>query len=190
MATPQSTASTSSISPGRRTRLQEKEELQNLNDRFVAYIDRVRHQRDAESTIRTLQASQEEVAESIRKVYESELNEARSLIDETAKEKAHYQIVASKNAERIQELEGEWVCIMDVLCVNIILFLINRKDDLQADNQKLRRELGDAHRKIEMLEKQLKVAVSEKHSFQQKVSRVLFKLCRQCTSCVMWSDRT
>lgn len=72
--------------------------------------------------------------------------------------------------------------------MNIILFLINRKDDLQAEIQKLRRELGDAHRKNEMLDKQCKAAVSEKHSFQQRVSRVLFKLCRQCTLCVMRSD--
>ena len=111
MATPHSSASPSSVSPGRRTRLQEKEELQHLNDRFVTYIGRVRRLRDEKTqsdvAFRTLQDSQEMETTSVKRVYESELNEARSLIDETAKEKAHYQIVASKHSERLADLEAE-----------------------------------------------------------------------------------
>ena len=53
------------------------------------------------------QDSQEMETTSVKRVYESELNEARSLIDETAKEKAHYQIVASKHSERLADLEAE-----------------------------------------------------------------------------------
>ena len=111
MESQQTTSSPSGLSPGRRTRIQEKEELQHLNDRFVTYIDRVRKLRDEKSRVdtalRSLQETQELETVSVKKVYESELNEARSLIDETAKEKAHYQIHASKNSERLQELEAE-----------------------------------------------------------------------------------
>lgn len=98
-------------SPGRRTRLQEKEELQNLNNRFVTYIDRVRKLRDEKQrldvTLEHLQTSTEEETVSVKRIYERELQDARLLIDETAKEKARYQILASKNEERIQELEAE-----------------------------------------------------------------------------------
>lgn len=101
----------SPCSPKRRTRQQEKEELQHLNDRFVTYIDRVRRIREEneskEFQITHLQNSTEQETISVKRVYESELQDARTLIDETAKEKARYQILASKHLERVEELEQE-----------------------------------------------------------------------------------
>lgn len=111
MESQQAVCSPSGLSPGRRTRLQEKEELQHLNDRFITYIDRVRRLRDeklhVDAALRTLQESQYDPVVSVKEVYESELHEARSLIDETAKEKAHYQMLERKHSERLAELEAE-----------------------------------------------------------------------------------
>ena len=106
MASPQTTCS-----PKRRTRQQEKDELQHLNDRFVTYIDRVRRIRE-ENESKDLQISRyqtcvEQETSKVKNVYESELQDARTLIDETAKEKARYQILASKHLERAEELEQE-----------------------------------------------------------------------------------
>ena len=101
------------ISPGRRTRQQEKEELQHLNDRFVTYIDRVRKLRDEkdrlDSTLEHIQTSSKEETVSVKRIYDRELEDARVLIDDTAKEKARYQILASKNAEKVEALEAELV---------------------------------------------------------------------------------
>lgn len=110
MATPHGRSSpNNSQSPSRRTRQQEKEELQQLNDRFVTYIDRVRRIREektsTESAFRSFQETQEIQSDSLRKAYERELSEARALIDDTAKEKAHFQILAQKHEERIADLE-------------------------------------------------------------------------------------
>ena len=106
MTSPQTTCS-----PKRRTRQQEKEELQHLNDRFVTYIDRVRRIRDEkeslDSQITHYQKSVERETSKVKDVYESELHDARTLIDETAKEKARYQILASKHLEHVEELEQE-----------------------------------------------------------------------------------
>ena len=98
-------------SPMRRTRIQEKEELQYLNDRFLSYIEQVRTMK--ESNVRLefeLSSVKEQLgreAESVKVLYESELADARNLIDETAKEKARQQILASKHASRVEELEAE-----------------------------------------------------------------------------------
>jgi hypothetical protein len=111
MAAHTSTPATGGVSPGRRTRLQEKEHLQHLNDRFVNYIDRVRKLRDEKTrlnaTLEQIQTTTEEESVSVKRIFEKELEDARLLIDETAKEKARYQMLASKCEERVNELEHQ-----------------------------------------------------------------------------------
>lgn len=98
------------MSPGRRTRLQEKEELQHLNDRFVTYIDRVRKLRDEKArldlTVEHLQTSSEEESGSVKRLFEKELEATRVMIDEISKEKAKFEILAMKHGDRVEELES------------------------------------------------------------------------------------
>ena len=98
-------------SPSRVTRVQEKEELAELNDRFLQYIEQVRSMKTdnfrLETEIFELKERLGSEAESIKAMYEAELADARNLIDETAKEKARQQIIASKNVSRVEELEAE-----------------------------------------------------------------------------------
>ena len=102
--TPKSGASpsrrTRSPSPARITRMQEKEQLQNLNDRLAAYIDKVRYLENENSRLQVQVRSTEETVTrevtNIKTLYESELAEARKLLDDTAKEKAKLQLEANK----------------------------------------------------------------------------------------------
>ena len=98
-------------SPSRRTRQQEKEELQHLNDRFVTYIDHVRKIREekerVDSAFEHLQTTSLEESTKVKRVYDRELEDARLLIDETAKEKARFQLLATKNGEKVAGLEAE-----------------------------------------------------------------------------------
>jgi lamin B len=92
--------SRSPVSPSRITRLQEKEEMQNLNDRLVIYIDTVRRLESENARLQTLVHSHSEnstrdVSE-IKHMYERELEDAKRLIDELAKEKAKYEIDVNK----------------------------------------------------------------------------------------------
>ena len=91
---------TRSPSPARTTRLQEKEQLQNLNDRLAAYIDRVRYLEGENSRLQVQVKSTEETVtrevSNIKALYEAELAEARKLLDDTAKEKAKLQLEANK----------------------------------------------------------------------------------------------
>ena len=102
--TPKSGASpsrrTRSPSPARITRMQEKEQLSNLNDRLAAYIDKVRYLENENSRLTVqIRSSEETVTRevgNIKALYESELAEARKLLDDTAKEKAKLQLEANK----------------------------------------------------------------------------------------------
>ena len=99
----QSTPTTSKTTPSRRppsptaiSRAQEKAELANLNDRFAAYIERVRFLEGENSRLSKIIQTQEETVtretSSIKSLYETELADARRLLDETAKDKAKIQI--------------------------------------------------------------------------------------------------
>ena len=103
------TPTTSGTSPGRRarspspariTRMQEKEQLQNLNDRLAAYIDKVRHLESENSRLLVQVRSTEETVTrevtNIKTLYESELAEARKNLDDLAREKAKLQLEANK----------------------------------------------------------------------------------------------
>ena len=107
------TSTAAEPSPLRKKRIEEKQELAHLNDRFLDYIQQVRRMKDVNFRLESeLQGVKEQLgkeAESVKQLYEAELSDARTLIDETAKEKARQQILSSKNAARVEELETEWV---------------------------------------------------------------------------------
>uniref|UniRef100_T1IJX5 Uncharacterized protein n=1 Tax=Strigamia maritima TaxID=126957 RepID=T1IJX5_STRMM len=90
----------SPLSPTRISRLQEKEELQNLNDRLATYIDRVRHLESENSRlsaqIHTREETRSREVNTVKQMFQGELDDARKLLDETAKDKAKLQIECSK----------------------------------------------------------------------------------------------
>ncbi|XP_025070159.1 lamin-A-like, partial [Alligator sinensis] len=90
------------ISP-HETRLHEKEDVQELNDRLAAYIDRVRSLESKNTGLR-LRAS-EEVVSGIKAAYESELADARKTLDSVAKERARLQLKLSKVQKENKELK-------------------------------------------------------------------------------------
>jgi len=112
--TPQSATSLSSgvrsspVSPSRISRQREKEDLQNLNDRLVAYIDSVRRLESENSRLQSAlytytESSSKEVGE-IKSLFERELEDAKRLIDELAKEKARLEIDTSKYKAEFDEI--------------------------------------------------------------------------------------
>ncbi|KAG8519150.1 Lamin-B2 [Galemys pyrenaicus] len=88
------------LSPTRLSRLQEKEELRELNDRLAHYIDRVRALELENDRLLLKISEREEVTtrevSGIKTLYESELADARRVLDETARERARLQIEIGK----------------------------------------------------------------------------------------------
>ena len=90
------------VSPSKITRTQEKMELQHLNDRLATYIERMKELEQQNSKLKTEMTISKETVErevdGVKRMYESELAEARRLVDETAKDKAKEQIENGKNS--------------------------------------------------------------------------------------------
>ncbi|XP_013999495.2 lamin-B1 [Salmo salar] len=95
-----SAAGSTPLSPTRISRLQEKEDLCNLNDRLAIYIDKVRSL-ESENSVLHLQISEKEDVRTreltgLKSLYETELADARRSLDDTAKERARLQIELGK----------------------------------------------------------------------------------------------
>ncbi|XP_068145039.1 lamin-C isoform X2 [Drosophila tropicalis] len=108
-STSRSGGATSPTSPARTTRLQEKEDLQHLNDRLACYIDRMRNLENENSRLtQELHLAQDTVnreTSNLKAVYEKELAAARKLLDETAKEKAKLEIDIKRLWEENDDLK-------------------------------------------------------------------------------------
>src|SRR5699024_5025604 len=75
------------VSPTRLSRIQERTELQHLNDRLATYIERVRNLESENSKLRVQVQKSLESREvnSIKKLYDAELGDTRATLDGVAK---------------------------------------------------------------------------------------------------------
>ncbi|XP_029285926.1 lamin-B2 [Cottoperca gobio] len=100
-------AASTPLSPTRISRLQEKQDLQHLNDRLAVYIDRVRSLELENDRLMVKVSEKEEVTTrevtGLKSLYEAELADARRVLDETAKERARLQIDLGKAQADLEE---------------------------------------------------------------------------------------
>ncbi|XP_019718391.1 lamin-B1 [Hippocampus comes] len=121
------------VSPTRITRLREKQQLRNLNDRLAVYIETVRNV-ESEKDILNLKISAKEEERSrelggIKALYDTELANARRCLDDSSKEQAWLQIQLGK-------LKSEY-------------------EQLLHSNHKKDSDAGEAHARLKDLEAQL-----------------------------------
>ncbi|XP_072294642.1 lamin-B2 [Eucyclogobius newberryi] len=95
------------LSPTRISRLQEKQDLQHLNDRLAVYIDRVRSLELENDRLMVTVSEKEEVStrevSGLKALYEAELADARRALDDTAKDRARLQIDLGKAQTELEE---------------------------------------------------------------------------------------
>lgn len=97
------------LSPTRISRLQEKQQLRDLNDRLAVYIDKVRSL-ESENDVLHLQISEKEEVRSrevtgLKALYETELADARRCLDDSSKERAWLQIELGKIKSEHEQLQ-------------------------------------------------------------------------------------
>lgn len=124
----------SSLSPARITRLQEKEDLSNLNDRLAVYIDKVRSLEIENASLR-MRISESESTVSrdlsgIKTAYETELADARTTLDQVAKERARLQLELSKLREEHKELKARYENVQTHM-LNLLLYYLTCHTDIQ-----------------------------------------------------------
>ncbi|KAM8717209.1 hypothetical protein ACLKA7_003989 [Drosophila subpalustris] len=173
----------SPLSPTRHSRLVEKVELQNLNDRLACYIDRVRNLETENSRLSIeVQTTRDTVTRettNIKNIYETELLEARRLLDETSRERARLEI----DTKRLWEENEELTTRLDKKTkecssaeANARIFesraneLSNKYNQANADRKKAIDELNEAIKELERLRKQLDD--SRKNLEQETLARV------------------
>jgi len=100
-----------STSPVMTSRVAEKNELASLNDRFVVYIDRVRHLEADNERLTKITSEQEDSlrreVSNVKDIYDRELAEARRLLDQLAQEKAKYQLEVNKLQSLVEDLQAK-----------------------------------------------------------------------------------
>ncbi|XP_061538960.1 lamin-B2 [Phycodurus eques] len=100
-------SSSTPLSPTRISRLQEKQDLQHLNDRLAVYIERVRSLELENDRLLVKVSEKEEVTtrevSGLKHLYEAELADARRVLDETARERARLQIDLGKAQADLEE---------------------------------------------------------------------------------------
>ncbi|XP_075620516.1 lamin-B3 isoform X2 [Balearica regulorum gibbericeps] len=152
-----SQAAASPLSPTRLSRLQEKEELQRLNDRLAAYIERVRALEADKSALQQRLAEQEAGSDrelgSLRLCYEAELADARRALDEVAMERATLQVELGKIGEEHRQL-------------------LSRNSKTEADFNLVQARMRDLDAQLNAKEADLAIALNENRSLENDLSEL------------------
>ncbi|XP_029941103.1 lamin-B1 [Salarias fasciatus] len=145
------------LSPTRITRLQEKQQLRDLNDRLAVYIDKVRSL-ESENSVLHLQISEKEEVRSrevtgLKALYETELADARRSLDDSSKERAWLQIELGKIKSEHEQL----------------LLSYNKKDSEAAAAQT---RLRDLEAQLNSKEALLATALSENRGLEATLAEL------------------
>ncbi|XP_028999738.1 lamin L3 isoform X2 [Betta splendens] len=157
-------SASSSSSPSCLSRIQEKDDLRNLNDRLANYIQRVQDlESERSSMLIQLQKEESKSREmgNVRRLYEEELADVRKSLDGLAGERARLQIVHGNMCEdykklqsRIQKKENDLENALAQL--RKVEAALSCKDSeftkLLSDNRRLQEDFADLQAQLENLE--------------------------------------
>lgn len=160
----------SGVSNVKVSRETEKKDMQDLNERFASYIEKVRfleaQNRKLADELDKLKSKWGKETTAIKAMYQAELDEARRLLDDAEKDKARFEIKVSSLEEIIEELR------------NAVEDLRNRNI---ADREKLAREQqqnSDLQAEITLLRKRCETLEGDHEKDKAEIARLTDALNR------------
>jgi chromosome segregation ATPase len=105
--------SSTGVNTVKNNREREKKDMQELNERFANYIEKVRfleaQNRKLASELEMLRDKWGQETSAVKQMYESELSEARKLIDDLTREKTNLEIKNQALQEQMQDMQRQYV---------------------------------------------------------------------------------
>jgi intermediate filament protein if len=133
------------------SREREKKDMQDLNERFASYIEKVRfleaQNRKLADELDKLKAKWGKETTQIKAMYQAELDEARKLLDDAVKEKARLEIRVASLEEQLEEMRQKLEEARRAVAES--------KDKIDRQNQQLsdyEAEVGLLRRRVDQLE--------------------------------------
>jgi len=154
------------------TRSREKEELRDLNERLLVYVNHMRSLKEIEETETHVQVDGEltKIQDSLKELFHVELEEARRLLDETANQKAALELENGRTLDNYAQLRAELdekekeIEQLKALIEELEKKLANSLGDikeLKSDNKRMQKENDDLKRQLTDEQNNRKVSEKE-----------------------------
>jgi len=158
------------------TRCREKEELRDLNERLLVYVNHMRSLKEIEETETHIQVDGEltRVQEGLKQLFQEELEEARRLLDETANQKAQLELENGRGLDNIAALKAE-LAEKDAEIERLlakIADLESKLDKSLGDNKELKQQNKHLQKENENLRKQLADEVNNRQQSDKEIVRL------------------
>lgn len=143
------------------TREQEKKDMQDLNERFASYIEKVRfleaQNRRLADELEKLKSKWGKETSQIKAMYQAELDEARKCLDDADKEKARLEIRVASLEEQLEEIRNKLQDANNAVIEERERAQRNDQQlaDYEAENNLLRRRLEQLEKDKEKDKKQI-----------------------------------
>jgi len=145
-------------------RTQEKKDMQDLNERFASYIEKVRfleaQNRKLADELDKLKSKWGKETTAIKAMYQAELDEARRLLDDAEKEKARLEIRCDSLEQQIEEITTK---LEDVQASRQA-----DKDTIERQNQ----QLSDYEAEINLLRRRCEQLESDREKDKKEIARL------------------
>jgi intermediate filament protein if len=106
-----STITNTGVTNVKESRDREKKDMQDLNERFASYIEKVRfleaQNRKLSDELDKLKSKWGKETTAIKAMYQAELDEARKLLDDAEKDKAQLEIKVASLEEQLEEMRNK-----------------------------------------------------------------------------------
>jgi len=161
---------TSGVANVKSSRVTEKKDMQDLNERFASYIEKVRfleaQNRKLADELDKLKSKWGKETTAIKAMYQAELDEARRLLDEAEKDKARLEISNETLTERVEEIRSQLEETQDEL--------VKSKENVEALNQRM----CDLDAELNLLRKRIEGLQNEKDKDKREITRLTEALNR------------